>query len=99
MANYGIKISKAGYDVKTASDINLIMSSKFNMLKTKMAGTFSEAGTLAHGLGYVPIFFIFAKGQTMERISITGNGGADSTNITFENPTTKRYYVFYQQAV
>jgi hypothetical protein len=99
MADYGIKVSKVGFDVKSASDINLIMSSKFNMLKTKQTGTFSGEGTLAHGLEYTPIVLIRSKGGTLDRMNIVGNGGTDATNLTFENPTVKRYYIFYQQAI
>lgn len=63
--DYGIKVSKEGQNVTTATDANLIMSSAFNMFKIvstaevvisvgTTAGTvYSE--TVAHGLGYRPM--------------------------------------------
>lgn len=99
MSNYGIKVSKQGQDVNTATDKDLIMTSSSNMLKTKASSTFSGVGTVAHGLAYVPVFMIFAKGGTMDRMNLLNNGGADSTNITLEGATDKRYYIFYQDAV
>jgi hypothetical protein len=40
MTDYGLKISKAGYDVNTASDDELLISSKFPMFKVIAQGTF-----------------------------------------------------------
>lgn len=99
MANYGIKISKHGIDVKAATDDQLVMSSSFFMLKTSSTGTFSGAGTTAHGLSFVPIFLNFAKGGTMARMSLVPNGGVDATNLTFEGVTDKKYYVLFSQAI
>ena len=62
MANWGFKISIAGYDVKTATDIQLVMSSKFNMLKAKLVGT--TTGNVAHELAYVPAYFAICKIST-----------------------------------
>lgn len=66
--NFGMKISKAGYDVKTATDTNLIMSSAYNMFKIVATGsgtlTAGAAGTSAytdvtHGLGVKPVVIAF----------------------------------------
>jgi len=64
MGDYGIKISKPGYDVKTASPHQLVFSSKYQTLKIKQqgSGTITDSGgrthTIAHNLGYVPMFLV-----------------------------------------
>lgn len=95
--NYGFKISQDGFDVKTCDDKDLVMSSKFDLLKTSATGTSSTA--VAHGLSYVPIFF-----TTKARVTAgqTGFIGDDSSNCdaTYLNVYgTTRYYIFYQQAL
>ena len=70
MANYGMKISKDGGDVKTAVDKDLVMTSKFNQIKVSAQGTFtvvvpantaSATTNIAHGLGYAPGYLIFLE--------------------------------------
>ena len=70
MADYGKKVSKAGFDVKTTADKNLIFSSKFNSLKIseEKADTIvnlttgsKQTWTQAHGLGYSPSHLIFGN--------------------------------------
>ena len=66
VSSFGIKVSRPGYDVKTASDPNLIFSSEFNTLKEYRVlkltglggGDISEA---AHGLSYPPTFIPFRQ--------------------------------------
>lgn len=61
---YGLKISRAGYDVKTASNENLILTSDYPFLKAYFQGSFSinitGNGTykksIVHGLGYHPAY-------------------------------------------
>jgi len=67
--DYGKKVSQDGYNVKTCDDKNLVFSSKFNSLKIKdeSATTLSvnngatQTKTIAHGLGYAPSHYVFAK--------------------------------------
>lgn len=66
MANYGIKLTKAGYDYDDG-DRRLIYNSTYPLLKIKAVG----AGTLGlssgagsktlytHSLGYVPFFYVW----------------------------------------
>jgi len=69
MADYGIKISKEGVDVKTATDEQLAFSSKYLVSKVVQNGTFSinvispdtdYTTTIYHNLGYRPICIAFA---------------------------------------
>ena len=69
MADYGLKISKAGYDVKTATDKDFIFTSKYTAFKIFAEytgtitfvtdGTTAEGSTtITHDLGYKPAFLI-----------------------------------------
>jgi hypothetical protein len=99
MEDYGIKVSKEGYDVRTCSDDQLVMSSTFNLLKTKATGVKTPAGDIAHGLSYVPIFFTTRPFATSGgHYSLIGDdfSTCDATNLTTLADNT-RYYIFYQQ--
>jgi hypothetical protein len=65
-ADFGIKISKSGYDAKTAELINQLFNSEKNCLKIVMSGSASDASIattevieVTHDLGYVPAFLVF----------------------------------------
>ena len=70
MANYGIKVSKPGQDVKTVSDKNAVFTSKYRSLKVLKWANFTfdidEHGdgtfSYTHSLGYAPAFDVFVKG-------------------------------------
>lgn len=105
MGDYGLKVSKDGQDVKTAADKNLTYSSKFDSLKAKTidtkqitlpAASASVSGTIAHGLGYTPAYFVLVQlssgvyvplryvnlfGELDARVA-TVVVSADTTNIT-----------------
>jgi len=67
--DFGIRISTEGNDVKTCSDLETIVNSKYALLKGKISGsgTISNNGneitttTIAHNLGYIPIAQVFIK--------------------------------------
>jgi len=70
--DYGKKASQPGYDVKTATDKNLIFSTKFNSLKISSEGattlsvphSTTATKTIAHGLSYAPSHYVFVKELT-----------------------------------
>lgn len=106
MADWGFKISREGFDVKTCDDKDLVMSSEFNMLKTKMTGTVGDTYEVAHGLAYVPIYFTSTDfgggkhsliGEVDGAAHISLDTGCDATNL-YSAPGTK-YYIFYQQSI
>lgn len=81
--HYGIKISKPGYDVKTATDNQLVFSSKFDTFRVHSTGTGSftadgttKTATIAHSLGYTPAFMVFSE-----------------VHAGFGNPTTGDFYM------
>lgn len=63
--HYGIKVSRPGFDVNSATPAQLAFSSKYQTFKihSRGSGTVnSNSGgglaTIPHGLGYVPAFFV-----------------------------------------
>ena len=73
MADHGIKISIDDVDVKTATEDQLVFTTKYSMLKivkvATLTYTFSSnpgagcltLGTVAHGLGYTPGFIVYCN--------------------------------------
>jgi len=75
MTNYGIKISKPGFDVKTAAVKDQVFNSEANSLKIWMTGStnisvseftgFEGTGIgdvdIAHNLGYAPFYLCYFK--------------------------------------
>ena len=71
MSDYGIKISIDGQDIKNVTDLNLILSSKFNQFKIGQQNSFSitipgggsgsETLIVNHGLGYQPAFKVYVE--------------------------------------
>lgn len=67
MGDYGFRISVAGQDVKTCSDLNTIVNSKYSLLKSAITGSgtidISDLNlhtiTIAHSLGYIPFARVF----------------------------------------
>lgn len=65
--DYGFKVSKPGYDVKTATPEQLVFSSKYPTLRVQQrgSGTITHTGgrthTIAHNLGYVPMFSVIGN--------------------------------------
>ena len=56
MSNLGIKASKRGVDVKTATDKDLSFTSGLNTLKVYRVIHMGASGKEAHGLDYPPTF-------------------------------------------
>ena len=102
MADWGLKISEDGVDVKTATDQELVMSSSFNALKVKMVGTTTTP--VAHGLAYKPIYFAMCQLDSSSKWGMIGQNyygvtpSIDSTNFNPASGNTK-YYIFYQNGV
>lgn len=72
MSNYGIKISKEGFDAKTAETKNLIIDSSKNAFKVFKEASGNGIGTIEipHGLNFVPCFLAFCELETGEVYSI-----------------------------
>lgn len=69
MGNYGIRISVEGQDVKSCSDLDTIVNSKYANLKGTLSGygtaTVGVDGTtditVTHSLGYIPFATVYSK--------------------------------------
>ena len=64
----GIKVSRQGYDVHTASDKQLAFTSEWPLLPIEAEGTFDittsssyDEDITTHNLGYVPVFMIWVE--------------------------------------
>ena len=91
---YGIKVSKPGFDVKTATDDQLVMSSEFLSLKIAHSDAPISNGNYPHNLGYAPAFFVSAK-KTYGENSYWGFVGQEQDSIfelSFASDSTKFYY-------
>ena len=65
MADYGLKISKPGYDIATADDRYLSLSTKYNLFKVFSSGattvTASGTTTITHNLNYIPNYLVYIE--------------------------------------
>lgn len=68
--DYGIKITRDGYDLATATDKQCVLTSKYKTLTVAASGTatvqllttyYRNSTTVAHNLGYVPAFVVFGQ--------------------------------------
>jgi len=79
--DYGIRVSKPGYSVLTGTDPQMVMSSKFDNLKIHSRGSgtiYDSTGrtkTIAHGLGYVPVFLFHSQGDAFYSNAFTDMSG------------------------
>ena len=66
-STYGAKVSRKGFDVKTASDKQLAFSSEWPLLPIEAEGTYNIASgsqtydIYTHSLGYYPVFSVWAE--------------------------------------
>lgn len=94
---YGIKISKEGIDVGTASGNDLILNSSSNTLKVNSVGT--GESTINHNLGYIPPFLSYIDNSLGDQIRLNITT-AKSGTATFNNPSSAGgnsmyYFIFY----
>lgn len=57
-ADYGIKISKAGYDALTAADNDLLFNSSWPSVQIVRVKAVANGDIVPHGLGFPPVAFI-----------------------------------------
>jgi len=71
MANYGIKISKAGYDVKTAPTTttkkNYTILSTDSVHKVSAQAVVTSDTNVAHGLGFRPMWDAYVLTNSLSR--------------------------------
>ena len=113
MANYGIKVTRDGYDAtlvpNTATNIKkFALASNVPLLKIKTSARVSinnnSTETIAHGLGYIPIVWVFMKDGSSNLVPVYHETNitysyVDATNLVINNDDGATrdfyYYIFY----
>lgn len=102
MGDYGFRISLSGQDVKTCTDLNTIVNSKYGLLKGAISGTgtlnigfpaLAEA-TIAHNLGYIPyvIVEVGAYGSVLRHSPLTV-GLVDNNIVVYHAADSGNLYI------
>lgn len=102
MADYGIKISQDGYDVKTAAIKNMVLTSQANQYKILIKGVANftsnnQTINVAHGLSYTPNFIALTKLNGNSYYGwATSNDYVDGTNLSMlgNNGDSTSYIIF-----
>jgi len=88
--DFGIRVSKEGYDVKNCTDDQLMLSSEFftNLIDKKGSVDVTDSANLtevSHGLGYTPDFFLFYRTDGTSFIKPFSNykQSIDATSLKF----------------
>jgi len=94
--NFGFKVSQEGYDVKTATDDQLIMSSSFNMLKIIQSGIVSVDGADGPGSNYEDVIIENATEPVafLAYIQNVGNYGTPLPSFNLGAGGTIVYMIF-----
>lgn len=96
-ADYGFRVSKPGFDVKTCADVDCIITSKRPSMTVHMKGIADAGDTLAHSLGYVPTFLPFIRFDGDDFLSPRNYFFTiDDTNVYFQETGYTCYYVIFK---
>lgn len=96
--DYGIRVSKDGFDVKTCADTDLILSSSFLTSIIQKKGT-DTTESVAHGLGYVPSYLGYIKPNGEPFLSSARDQvSVDTSNLygAILTPGDVFYYVIFK---
>lgn len=77
-ADYGIKISKAGFDALTAADNDLLFNSSWPSVQIVLVKSVTDGDVIPHGLSFPPVAFII--GGTTATTTMYGQD-VDDTNV------------------
>lgn len=82
-SDYGLKIAKAGFDVNTAKDSDLLFNSSWPSMQIAKVKSVVAGERFAHELPYVPFSIIIPEftPTTLGNINLMRNADADSTYI------------------
>lgn len=91
--DYGFRISKPGYDVKTCPDRDCVITSSAytNIIHSRGKTT---ADQVAHNLGYAPAVFCYSGDET--EIEWNNYASATETVIDFNFSYPTRYYIIFK---
>lgn len=103
--DYGIRISKSGYDVKTCTDEQCVLSNSFfnQIIHKKGNQSYTSGYRISHNLGYIPNFMTFSRPSGQSYITaLTGAftpGSVDSEYLYFDqtaNSGRQLYYIIFK---
>jgi len=93
---YGMIVSLEGYDVDTATDLQLAFKSSINLQKVKISGSTTVEentdGYITHNLGYVPQFLVFGEDPDNANNMNIGNASWMYSSLAAWADTTKVYW-------
>jgi len=98
-ADYGIRVSKDGYEVTTCTDEQCVFSSSFFSQIVHMKGT-TTGSSITHSLGYVPNFILYTKDTDVVGDYIYYEDwfcNADATYIY--PPGAATYYIIFKDKI
>ena len=98
--DYGFRISKPGFDVKTCADVDCIVSSSFYTTTVHKRGT-DNTNTVSHGLGYIPGYLAFVKYSGNSYLSLANNlTSVNATNLEWGMTAGDvLYYVIFKSKI
>ena len=98
---YGLKISKPGVSVKTATNVQTVFNSENLNLKIFRGISTTSATNFDHGLSYPPAFMYFVKTGSNWTCGAPGYGGekealvsVDSTKV-YTHTATELYIILF----
>ena len=101
--DYGIRISKDGFDVKSCDDIDCVLSSSFFTQIIHMKGIDTSGTnpiTITHDLGYIPSYLMFTKEASADdHIRLFTQVEATTTTLSIFNGYAYEefYYIIFKQ--
>lgn len=96
--DYGFRVSKPYFDVKTCSDLDCIITSKRQSMTVHKKGV-DTTGSVSHGLGYIPTFLGFVKFSGDSFLQLASDFSAVNTSTVDCTLDTgdEFYYVIFKQ--
>ena len=102
MSNYGIKISKPGFDVKATpteeTKKNFVILDTVDAHKMIVAQIVT-GGTFNHNLGYVPFFIAWQVDSSSDPTIFTATRIARATNTQITNIPNPGYIMVFHRSV
>ena len=99
--DYGMRISKPGFDVKTCDDVDCSFSTSFFNQIVHMKGTIYGLNNVTHALGYIPNFLNFTLSSGSNYLQTFGISGQADSNIFYTNnlSTDTCYYIIFKDNI
>lgn len=98
-SDYGFRVSKPGFDVKTCADVDCIVTSSKASMTVHKKGIANAGATVAHNIGYIPTFLSYIKYDGTDYLTLNnGTYAIDEDNVYFTelNAGDTYYYVVFK---